>query len=113
MGRCGSGKSIVAAEIIDALAELMIPNAAIDRDALVWQYRYLCHAGLVGARPRLPPAPICQANLHAQPEPTSHGRRLRSPDPPAERRPQARAAASEAGGRIRSQRGAGPIRSVW
>lgn len=37
-GTVGSGKSTVAAEIHDALAELKIPNAAIDLDALVWQW---------------------------------------------------------------------------
>lgn len=37
-GTVGSGKSTVAAEINDALAELKIPNAAIDLDALVWQW---------------------------------------------------------------------------
>jgi len=37
-GTVGSGKSTVAAEINDALAELKIPNATIDLDALVWQW---------------------------------------------------------------------------
>jgi hypothetical protein len=37
-GTVGSGKSAVAAEINDTLAELKIPNAAIDLDALVWQW---------------------------------------------------------------------------
>jgi len=36
-GTVGSGKSTVAAEINDALAELKLPNAAVDLDALVWQ----------------------------------------------------------------------------
>ena len=37
-GTVGSGKSTVAAEINDALAELKVPNAAVDLDALVWQW---------------------------------------------------------------------------
>lgn len=37
-GTVGSGKSIVAAEINDALAELKVPNAAVDLDTLVWQW---------------------------------------------------------------------------
>jgi len=37
-GTVGSGKSTVAAEINDALAEVKIPNAAVDLDALVWQW---------------------------------------------------------------------------
>lgn len=37
-GTVGVGKSTVAAEINDVLAELMIPNAAVDLDALVWQW---------------------------------------------------------------------------
>ena len=37
-GTVGSGKSTVAAEIDDVLAELKVPNAAVDLDALVWQW---------------------------------------------------------------------------
>ena len=37
-GTVGVGKSTVAAEINDQLAALGIPNAAIDLDALVWQW---------------------------------------------------------------------------
>ena len=37
-GTVGAGKSTVAAEINDALAEMAIPNAAIDLDALNWQW---------------------------------------------------------------------------
>ncbi len=37
-GTVGAGKSIVAAEINDTLAGFKIPNAAIDLDALVWQW---------------------------------------------------------------------------
>lgn len=32
------GKSTVAAEVNDTLAELGVPNAAVDLDALVWQW---------------------------------------------------------------------------
>lgn len=34
----GTGKSTVAAEINDTLAALNVPNAAVDLDALVWQW---------------------------------------------------------------------------
>ncbi len=37
-GTCGVGKSTIAAEINDTLAELRVPNAAVDLDALVWQW---------------------------------------------------------------------------
>ena len=37
-GTVGSGKSTIAADINDLLAELRIPNAAVDLDALVWQW---------------------------------------------------------------------------
>jgi hypothetical protein len=37
-GTVGVGKSAVAAEINDVLAELKVPNAAVDLDALVWQW---------------------------------------------------------------------------
>lgn len=37
-GTTGAGKSTVAAEINDALAALEVPNAAVDLDALVWQW---------------------------------------------------------------------------
>jgi hypothetical protein len=37
-GTVGVGKSAVAAEINDALAALKVPNAAVDLDALVWQW---------------------------------------------------------------------------
>ena len=37
-GTVGVGKSTVAAEISDILAALKIPNAAVDLDALVWQW---------------------------------------------------------------------------
>jgi adenylylsulfate kinase len=37
-GTVGSGKSVVAAEISDALAALGVPNAAVDLDMLVWQW---------------------------------------------------------------------------
>jgi adenylylsulfate kinase len=37
-GTCGVGKSTIAAEINDALAEARIANAAIDLDALTWQW---------------------------------------------------------------------------
>lgn len=37
-GTVGAGKSTVAAEINDVLAELKVPNAAVDLDALVWQW---------------------------------------------------------------------------
>jgi adenylylsulfate kinase len=37
-GTVGSGKSTVAAEINDLLPEREIPNAAVDLDALVWQW---------------------------------------------------------------------------
>ncbi len=37
-GSCGAGKSTIAAETNDVLAELGVPNAAIDLDALVWQW---------------------------------------------------------------------------
>lgn len=37
-GTVGSGKSVVAAEINDILAGLQVPNAAVDLDALVWQW---------------------------------------------------------------------------
>jgi hypothetical protein len=37
-GTVGVGKSTVAAEISDVLADLKIPNVAVDLDALVWQW---------------------------------------------------------------------------
>src|SRR5580692_10574821 len=37
-GSCGSGKTVIAAEINDTLAELEVPNVAIDLDALTWQW---------------------------------------------------------------------------
>ena len=37
-GTIGAGKSTIAAEINDALTEMKIPNAAVDLDALVWQW---------------------------------------------------------------------------
>lgn len=37
-GTCGAGKSTIAAEINDVLAESKVPNAAIDLDALTWQW---------------------------------------------------------------------------
>jgi adenylylsulfate kinase len=37
-GTVGVGKSTVTAEISDVLADLQIPNAAVDLDALVWQW---------------------------------------------------------------------------
>jgi adenylylsulfate kinase len=37
-GSCGTGKTVIAAEINDTLAELKVSNAAIDRDALTWQW---------------------------------------------------------------------------
>jgi adenylylsulfate kinase len=37
-GTCGVGKSAMAAEINDVLAEAGIANAAIDLDALTWQW---------------------------------------------------------------------------
>jgi adenylylsulfate kinase len=37
-GTVGAGKSTVAAEINDMLAELRLPNAAVDLDALTWQW---------------------------------------------------------------------------
>jgi hypothetical protein len=37
-GTVGVGKSAVAAEANDALAALKVPNAAVDLDALVWQW---------------------------------------------------------------------------
>jgi len=37
-GTCGVGKSTIAAEINDALAEVEVPNAALDLDALAWQW---------------------------------------------------------------------------
>lgn len=37
-GTTGVGKSTVAAEINDVLAALKVPNAAVDLDALVWQW---------------------------------------------------------------------------
>jgi hypothetical protein len=37
-GTVGVGKSAVAAEVNDALAALKVPNAAVDLDALVWQW---------------------------------------------------------------------------
>ncbi len=37
-GSVGSGKSTVALEINDVLAERKLPNAALDLDALVWQW---------------------------------------------------------------------------
>jgi adenylylsulfate kinase len=37
-GSVGSGKTAVAAEICDLLAECKVPNAAIDLDALTWQW---------------------------------------------------------------------------
>jgi hypothetical protein len=37
-GTVGVGKSTVAAEISDVLADLRVPNAAVDLDALVWQW---------------------------------------------------------------------------
>jgi predicted kinase len=37
-GTVGVGKSVVAGEISDALAELEIPNAAVDLDALICQW---------------------------------------------------------------------------
>lgn len=37
-GTVGSGKSTITAEINDLLAEREIPNAAVDLDALVWQW---------------------------------------------------------------------------
>ena len=37
-GTTGVGKSTVAAEINDQLAARMVPNAAVDLDALVWQW---------------------------------------------------------------------------
>ena len=35
-GTCGAGKSTIAAEVNDALAEAGVPNAALDLDALTW-----------------------------------------------------------------------------
>jgi hypothetical protein len=37
-GSCGVGKTTIAAEINDVLAEAKIPNAAVDLDALTWQW---------------------------------------------------------------------------
>jgi adenylylsulfate kinase-like enzyme len=37
-GSCGTGKTVIAAEINDTLAELKVSNAAIDLDALTWQW---------------------------------------------------------------------------
>ena len=37
-GVVGSGKSTIAVEIHDMLAELGIPNAAVDLDSLIWQW---------------------------------------------------------------------------
>jgi len=37
-GTSGAGKTVITAEIDDVLAELKIPNAAIDLDSLVWQW---------------------------------------------------------------------------
>lgn len=37
-GTCGAGKTAVAAELNDLLAELAIPNAALDLDSLTWQW---------------------------------------------------------------------------
>jgi predicted kinase len=37
-GTVGVGKSAIAAEVNDALAALKVPNAAVDLDALVWQW---------------------------------------------------------------------------
>jgi adenylylsulfate kinase len=37
-GTVGAGKSTVASEISDVLAALKIPHAAVDLDALVWQW---------------------------------------------------------------------------
>lgn len=37
-GTTGVGKPTVAAEINDVLAALKVPNAAVDLDALVWQW---------------------------------------------------------------------------
>src|ERR1700746_1430674 len=37
-GSVGSGKTVIAAEICDPLAELEVPNVAIDLDALSWQW---------------------------------------------------------------------------
>jgi hypothetical protein len=37
-GTTGAGKSTVAAEVNDVLAALKVPNAAVDLDALVWQW---------------------------------------------------------------------------
>lgn len=37
-GTTGVGKSTVAAEVNDVLAALKVPNAAVDLDALVWQW---------------------------------------------------------------------------
>jgi hypothetical protein len=37
-GTVGVGKSAVAAEVNEALADLRIPNAAVDLDALIWQW---------------------------------------------------------------------------
>jgi predicted ABC-type ATPase len=37
-GTCGAGKSTIAAEINDVLAEAQVPNAAVDLDALTWQW---------------------------------------------------------------------------
>jgi hypothetical protein len=37
-GTVGAGKSTVVMEINDVLADLKIPNAALDLDALVWQW---------------------------------------------------------------------------
>jgi hypothetical protein len=37
-GTTGVGKSTIAAEINDLMAELGTPNAAVDLDALVWQW---------------------------------------------------------------------------
>ena len=41
-GTVGVGKSTVAADISDVLAELKIPNAAVDLDALRWHSRPAC-----------------------------------------------------------------------
>jgi adenylylsulfate kinase len=37
-GTVAAGKTVIASEISDVLAELGIPNAALDLDALVWQW---------------------------------------------------------------------------
>jgi hypothetical protein len=64
-GTTGVGKSTVAAEINDVLAALKVPNAAVDLDALVWQWPSTSAWNNVERLlERMPPGPSRDWHLH-------------------------------------------------